>query len=113
MKRVTHKKTGEKLAVKVIDKKMVDEEDLIILSREIDIMKRLEHPNVLKLKEVFENKNEIALVMELINGGELFYKIVEKGNYSEKDAVSIIRQTVEGVQYLHEQGIAHRDLKVN
>jgi calcium/calmodulin-dependent protein kinase I len=111
VKRATHKKTGEKLAVKIIEKKLVDEEDLIILSREIEIMKRLDHPNVLKLKEVFENKQEIALVMELINGGELFYKIVEKGSYSEVDASSIIRQTIEGVHYLHEQGIAHRDLK--
>jgi len=84
---------------------------LIILSREIDIMKRLDHPNVLKLKEVFETKQEIALVMELINGGELFYKIVEKGNYSEQDAASIVKQTVEGVCYLHKHGIAHRDLK--
>lgn len=74
-------------------------------------MKRLDHPNVLKLKEVFETKQEIALVMELINGGELFYKIVEKGNYSEQDAASIVKQTVEGVCYLHKHGIAHRDLK--
>lgn len=47
-----------------------------------------------------------------VNGGELFYKIVEKGNYSEEDAAKIVRQMIQGVEYLHEKGIAHRDLKV-
>jgi len=74
-------------------------------------MKKVEHPNVLRLQEVFETDETITLVMELVTGGELFYKIVEKGNYSEKDASSIVRQMIKGVDYLHSQGIAHRDLK--
>jgi serine/threonine protein kinase len=49
---------------------------------------------------------------ELVTGGELFYKIVEKGNYSEKDAANIVQQMIKGVAYLHGQGICHRDLKV-
>jgi len=111
VKRSKHKKSGIEFAIKFIEKKYVDKQDLVLLGREIDIMKKVNHPNVLKLEEVYETEDLIALVMELVNGGELFYKIVEKGNYSEKDAVKIVRQMVRGVEYLHGEGVAHRDLK--
>jgi len=111
VKKAKNRKTGEECAIKFIEKKFVDKQDMNLLAREIDIMKKVSHPNVLKLKEVFETDDIIALVMELITGGELFYKIVEKGNYSENDAANIVKQMLAGVAYLHEQGIAHRDLK--
>jgi len=111
VKEATHKGNTEAFAVKFIDKKFVDKDDLMLLSREIDIMKQVKHKNVLSLKEIFETSSELALVMELVTGGELFFKIVEQGSYSEQDASNIVRQIVEGVQYLHGLGIAHRDLK--
>jgi len=111
VKKGKNKKSGKEVAIKFIEKKFVDKQDLVLLGREIDIMKQLDHPNVLKLFEVFETDEIIALIMELVNGGELFYKIVEKGNYSEKDAASIVTQMIRGVEYLHGRGIAHRDLK--
>lgn len=107
----THKQTGIKYALKFIDKKYVDKEDLVLLSREIEIMKRVSHPNVLCLKEMFETTNQISLVLELVSGGELFFKIVERGSYSEKDACGIVKQIAEGVKYLHALNICHRDLK--
>jgi calcium/calmodulin-dependent protein kinase I len=111
VKSAKNKKTGKLWAIKFIEKKLVDKQDLGLLRREIDIMKKLDHPNVLKLQEVFENDEQIALVMELVTGGELFYKIVDKGNYSENDAANIVTQICKGVAYLHSEGIAHRDLK--
>jgi len=111
VKRARHRRTGVDYAVKFIEKKLVDKQDLILLGREIEIMKKLDHSNVLKLQEVYETDEIIGLVMELVNGGELFYKIVEKGNYSEKDAAKIVGQMIKGVMYLHGEGIAHRDLK--
>lgn len=105
------KKTREKVAVKFIEKKFVDQEELKLLQREIDIMARVQHRNVLRLFEIFDTAQQLSLVMELVNGGELFYKIVDKGSYSELEARDIVRQLVEGVDYLHNQGIAHRDLK--
>jgi len=106
-----NKSTGEKVAVKFIEKKFVDQEELKLLQREIDIMARVQHRNVLRLFEIFDTDQKLSLVMELVNGGELFYKIVDKGSYSEVEARDIVRQLVEGVDYLHNQGIAHRDLK--
>jgi len=111
VKKARHKRSGNEYAIKFIEKKHVDKQDLMLLGREIDIMKKVDHPNVLKLEEVYETDEIIALVMELVNGGELFYKIVEKGNYSEKEAAKIVTQMIQGVEYLHGKGIAHRDLK--
>jgi len=107
----TSKKTGEKFAIKCIKKTMVEGEDIKLLRREVQIMKKVNHPNVLKLYEVFEDDEEFFLVMELVIGKELFDKIVERGQYSEADASHIVRQIVSAVEYLHSQGIAHRDLK--
>eukprot|EP01117_Protostelium_nocturnum_P018716 TRINITY_DN788_c0_g1_i1.p1 TRINITY_DN788_c0_g1~~TRINITY_DN788_c0_g1_i1.p1 ORF type:complete len:360 (+),score=126.75 TRINITY_DN788_c0_g1_i1:236-1315(+) len=111
VKRAKNKKTGNMAAIKFIEKKYVDQQDLLLLSREIEIMKKVNHKNVLRLEEVYEVEETIALVMELVSGGELFFKIVERGNYSEKDAASIVLQIIQGVGYLHDNGICHRDLK--
>jgi serine/threonine protein kinase len=75
-------------------------------------MKKLKHPNVLPLLDVFESRTEILLVLELVTGGELFDRIVDRGNYSEADAATIVRQLLGAVDYLHEHDIVHRDLKV-
>lgn len=111
VREAVNKYTKEKVAVKFIEKKFVDQEELKLLQREIDIMARVQHKNVLRLFEIFDTSTQLSLVMELVNGGELFYKIVDKGSYSEMEARDIVRQLVEGVDYLHNQGIAHRDLK--
>jgi calcium/calmodulin-dependent protein kinase I len=108
--KATEKATGKKFAIKRIQK---DEEgvDIELLKREIYIMKKVDHPNILKLFEVYEDDDYFFLVLELVEGLELFDKIVDRGNYSEKDAANIVKQILEAVKYLHEEGIVHRDLK--
>jgi len=105
------KKDQKEFAVKCIKKDMVEGEDIKLLRREVQIMKKLDHPNILKLYEVYEDDKQFFLVMELVKGKELFDKIVERGMYSERDASNIIFQVVSAVDYLHHNGIAHRDLK--
>eukprot|EP01119_Soliformovum_irregulare_P014605 TRINITY_DN3_c0_g1_i1.p1 TRINITY_DN3_c0_g1~~TRINITY_DN3_c0_g1_i1.p1 ORF type:complete len:303 (-),score=83.98 TRINITY_DN3_c0_g1_i1:46-954(-) len=107
----TNKKTGERVAVKIIDHKTAEEGDQKRLQTEIAILKKVNHPNVVGLRDLFETSEKLYLVMELITGGELFDKIVERGQYSEKDASVIVKKMISAVEYLHANGIAHRDLK--
>ncbi len=82
-----------------------------MLYREIDIMRKLRHPHIVQLLDLYQTKEKLYLVLELVEGGELFDKIIERGHYSEKDAADIVRQMLNGIKYMHENGVAHRDLK--
>jgi len=90
---------------------LIDKKELSLLEREIDIMKKLQHPNIIQLMEVIDTSDTLYLVLEFASGGELFDAIVNKGSYSESDAAKIIKQILEAIQYVHNHGIAHRDLK--
>jgi len=104
------KEDGHMHAIKIIDKKALrGKEDS--LENEIRVLKRLDHKNVVKLLEAYESRTCVYLVMELVTGGELFDRIVEKGSYSEKDAADLIKQVLSAVAYMHEEGVVHRDLK--
>jgi len=82
-----------------------------IIETEIEVLKRVNHPNVVKMFEVFESESQIILVLQLITGGELFEKIVERQFYTEKDASKVIRQILEGLRAMHSKDVVHRDLK--
>mmetsp|Transcript_11494 Transcript_11494/g.15961 ORF Transcript_11494/g.15961 Transcript_11494/m.15961 type:complete len:396 (-) Transcript_11494:500-1687(-) len=106
-----HKKTGEEFALKIIDKssgEFVNEN----CQNEIEILRTHgHHPNVVSLKEVFEDRKRIIMVMELVRGGELLDHIRRKSVYTEKEASKVIRSIIRVVHYLHSHGIVHRDLK--
>jgi len=97
-------------AVKVINKEAL-KEDIKLLKREVHIMKQVDHKNILKLHEIYEDEDSVFIVMELVQGSELFDRIVDRGFYSERHSKNLIKQMLTAVAYLHEQGIAHRDLK--
>ncbi|GKV25738.1 hypothetical protein SLEP1_g35133 [Rubroshorea leprosula] len=109
----TDKETGEALACKSISKKKlrtaIDIEDV---RREVEIMKHLpKHPNIVSLKDTYEDDNAVHLVMELCEGGELFDRIVARGHYTERAAAAVTKTIVEVVQVCHKHGVMHRDLK--
>lgn len=112
VKLAVNKKTNEKVAVKIIDKTQASaESDAKRLKTEVEILKKVSHPNIVCLKELYETPQNLYLVMELVTGGELFDKIVEKGQYTEKEASSTVLKILSSVDYLHNINIAHRDLK--
>jgi len=107
----TQRATGVQYAVKVINKKDLGKDYEKNLKMEVDILKKVNHPNIIALKELFDTPDKLYLVMELVTGGELFDKIVEKGSYTEHEAGQLVRKIVSAVDYLHNLGIVHRDLK--
>lgn len=104
-----HKSTKSVRAIKVISKGHMKNIDKF--RAEIEIMKALDHPNIIKLFETFEDQRNIYLAMELCTGGELFDRIIEAGHLEEREAAVVVQQILRAVFYLHQQSIAHRDLK--
>lgn len=112
VKLAVERSTGEQVAIKYIRKsKIHDEHDLNRIRREIKIMSSLRHPHIVRVNEVFENKDKIILVMECADGGEL-YDYINNNQLTEKDARRVFRQIVSAIKYCHQNGIVHRDLKL-
>jgi len=107
----TCKENGNQVAVKVIDKNKQDDEQIVLLRREITIMRKLDHPNIVKLYDVYDEDKTISLVLEYVRGGEFYDEIVKRGSFTEDDACKVIQQVLSATAYLHSNGIAHRDLK--
>lgn len=107
-----HKKTKEKVAIKIIKKESMNTTDIELVKSEIDIMKLCRHPNIVTLLDHFENSEYIFIIMELLTGGDLeehFHKT--KFKFTEAKAASIMFQLGSGIKYLHDYGVLHRDLK--
>lgn len=103
------KLTGKKVAIKTIPKAKVSRPET--MRREINILRTLDHPNIIKLYDVFEGQRHLHLVTELCTGGELFDRIIARGHYSEADAAILVRKITDAVKHCHERDICHRDLK--
>ncbi|XP_059384362.1 calcium/calmodulin-dependent protein kinase type 1D-like isoform X1 [Carassius carassius] len=105
---VKERKTGKLFALKCVKKK--NKRD-VNLENEIAVLRKIKHDNVVCLEDFYESRTHYYLVMQLVSGGELFDRILDRGMYSEADASLVIRQVLEAVSYLHKNGIVHRDLK--
>ncbi|XP_065768811.1 myosin light chain kinase family member 4 isoform X3 [Muntiacus reevesi] len=104
------KATGLKLAAKIIKTRGVKDKDDV--RNEISVMNQLDHVNLIQLYDAFESKNDIVLVMEYVDGGELFDRIIDDNrSLTEFDTILFIRQICEGIRHMHQMYILHLDLK--
>ncbi|CAH0561389.1 unnamed protein product [Brassicogethes aeneus] len=106
-----HRITKTEVAIKIIDKSQLDGNNLQKVYREVDIMKRLDHPHIIKLYQVMETKNMIYLVSEYASQGEIFDYIARYGRMTEEHARLKFWQILSAVEYCHNRNIVHRDLK--
>jgi calcium-dependent protein kinase len=105
VKKVKHKQLGEERAMKIVQKKSESSQN------EIEILKKISHPNIISIYEIFEDSKNYYIMTELMSGGELFEVITNQGSFSEIDAAKIIKQILNSINYLHNKNIVHRDLK--
>ena len=105
----TEASTGMEYAVKLVSKAHSDAD---MLAQELTVMRAAgRHRHIVSLVDDFELRDSWALVLELVEGGEVFDRICEVGQYSERDAATVVREVASALHHLHERGIVHRDLK--
>ena len=104
--------TKEKVAIKILEKsKIIEKDDLERIFREMKIIKQLNHQNIVKVYEIFENNEYYFIIMDYCEGGELFDYIVKKERLKEEETAYFFYQIINGIEYIHSKGIVHRDLK--
>ncbi|CAB1432238.1 unnamed protein product [Pleuronectes platessa] len=115
VKRCTEKSSGREFAAKFIKKRPSTASSRGVrreeIEREVNILQQIQHPNIVTLHHVHENRSDVVLILELVSGGELFDFLAQKESLSEEEATQFIKQILEGVNYLHARNIAHFDLK--
>lgn len=85
--------------------------DVKAIEQEFEILKQVDHPNIIHFYEMYVDENHFHFVTEYCGGGELFHHIIERGRFSEAYAAKIIKQVLSAIKHLHDKGICHRDLK--
>jgi len=107
----TNDPSRTKYACKVISKQHLDEQANANLNREIQILRSVQHENVLTMRDLLETRDLIFIILPFMGGGELFEKVSQQSHFSEREARRVLRQIASGLAYLHSQHICHRDLK--
>lgn len=105
------KETGDIYAVKIIKREGLKASDDEAVMNEVSVVRSLKHDNIVNFVDFYEEPDYFFLVMELMTGGDVFDRIVERTQYTEKDARDLVKSLLEAVEYMHSMGIAHRDLK--
>jgi hypothetical protein len=112
VKSAVHKKSGKRVAVKIMSKKEMSASDMELQRREIEVLKMCQHPHIIRLLDIFENQDYIYIVMENMSGGDLFNYLEKRAfTVSEDRARELSHQIATALYYLHSFGVAHRDLK--
>ena len=105
VKKVKHKKLGEIRAMKITNKKSTSSK------YEIEILRKISHPNITNVFEIFADSKKYYVIMEFLEGGELFDAITSIGSFTEESACQVMKQLLSAIYYLHSNNIVHRDLK--
>ena len=112
VKLAEHIITGQKVAIKIINKQKMHQMNMHEkLSREINILKVMAHPHVIRMYELIDSPTELFMVMEYVSGGELFDYIVHKVRLRESEARRLFQQIISGIEFCHSHMVCHRDLK--
>ena len=111
VRRARHLGTGIERAVKIIVKSSVDENQTSMLINEVEALKSVDHPNIIKIIEVIEDVSKLCIITELCSGGELFERILNHKSFEESTAASYMYQLLSGIIHIHKNGYIHRDLK--
>ncbi|XP_077088378.1 death-associated protein kinase 3 isoform X1 [Siphateles boraxobius] len=115
VRKCKEKSTGTEYAAKFIKKRRLSSSRRGVsreeIEREVNILREIQHSNIITLHDIFENKTDVILILELVSGGELFDFLAEKESLTEEEATQFLKQILDGVYYLHSKRIAHFDLK--
>lgn len=112
VKLARHKKTGKKVAIKIIDKSKMTELDMFRIQRELKVLTVLDHPNIVKLYKVLEGPETTAIVMEYCDGGDLHDYIADHGPLTLDQTLNYFRQIINGLLYCHQHYVIHRDVRI-
>ena len=104
--------TGECVAIKKVNKEKAGTMGLKLLQREVDILKRVKHPNIIVLHGIFETNRSMYLVFDYCDKDDLKKQVLKRGKFTEEETKEIFTKIVEAVRYIHQGGIVHRDLKL-
>uniref|UniRef100_A0A8C7U091 non-specific serine/threonine protein kinase n=1 Tax=Oncorhynchus mykiss TaxID=8022 RepID=A0A8C7U091_ONCMY len=115
VRKCKEKPSGSEYAAKFIKKRRLSSSRRGVsreeIEREVNILREIQHSNIITLHDIFENKTDVILILELVSGGELFDFLAEKESLTEEAATQFLKQILDGVHYLHSKCIAHFDLK--
>lgn len=115
VRKCKEKSNGAEYAAKFIKKRRLSSSRRGVsreeIEREVNILREIQHSNIITLHDIFENKTDVILILELVSGGELFDFLAEKESLTEEEATQFLKQILDGVHYLHSKRIAHFDLK--